>query len=383
MRVLRGKYVILSSLYSVLLCALLLAPFDLHLPILKSEIQWLEDSRGVEIRSTAGIQSSLSAEKLYNAMKEGPGITLEVSIMTKHLDQKGPARIISYSANKLLRNFTIGQQESALIVRLRTTKTDLNGRNPELRVENVFDPNHPQHFVVTYDYSEEKVYVDGQLRHVSTTLSGDFSNWNPTYPFLIGNEKTGNRPWIGKLFLVALYNRALLEEEVVQNYRADPLRGVFGDGSSDRVMDGIITLYLFDQRKGEVILDKSEVKPLIQTQILTGPEITNQAFLRRPFHNFEWSMKQLTDIVINILLFIPLGFTVYAAVISRYNNLRISQMFVLSLGVLFSLWMESLQYYSLVRISSLMDVINNGIGTFFGIIIQKFRAVSYFDPIRS
>lgn len=382
MRVHRVKYVILSS-YIVLLCILLLAPFDLHLPILKSEIQWLEDSRGVEIRSTAGIQSSLSAEKIYNVMKGGSGITLEVWLTTKHLNQKGPARIISYSANKLRRNFTIGQQERDLIVRLRTTKTDLNGRNPELSVGDVFDHNHPQHIVVTYDYSEEKVYVDGQLRVASTVLSGDFSNWNPTYPFLIGNERTGNRPWIGKLFLVALYNRALSEEEVVQNYRADPLREVSGDDSSGRVLDGITTLYLFDQRKGEVILDKSEVMPLIQTQILTGPEITNQAFLQHPFHNFEWSMKQLADIVINIVLFIPLGFTVYEAVISRYNNSGIIKMFVLILGVLFSFWMESLQYYSLVRMSSLMDVINNGIGTFFGIIIQKFRAASYFDPIRS
>ncbi|HEX9757381.1 MAG TPA: LamG-like jellyroll fold domain-containing protein [Nitrospiria bacterium] len=376
MREQRVKYFTLSTLYLVVLFVLLLSPFDLHLPILKSEIQWLEQSRGMEIRGTAGIRSSSSAEKLYNAMKTGSGITLEFWITTKHLNQKGPARIISYSANKVRRNFTIGQEGRDLIVRLRTTKTNLNGKNPEWRVEDVLDSNHPQHIAVTYDFFKEKIYVDGQLRDSSTALSGDFSNWNPTFPLLIGNEGTGNRPWVGKIFLVALYNRALSEQEVVQNYRAESLKGIPGNGPSGRVMDGITTLYLFDQRKGEVIMDKSGVKPFIQTQILTGPEITNQVFLMHPFQNFNLSWKQLTDILINIVLFIPLGYLAYAATVFANNDSGIKMVSVLILGVFFSLCMEYLQYYSLVRISSLMDVINNGIGTFLGIIIQRFRTVS-------
>ncbi len=37
----------------------------------------------------------------------------------------------------------------------------------------------------------------------------DFRNWEPEFPLLFGNEATGDRPWTGRLFEVALYDRAL------------------------------------------------------------------------------------------------------------------------------------------------------------------------------
>ena len=37
----------------------------------------------------------------------------------------------------------------------------------------------------------------------------DFRNWQADYAFLFGNEATGDRPWSGRIFEVALYDRAL------------------------------------------------------------------------------------------------------------------------------------------------------------------------------
>jgi hypothetical protein len=36
----------------------------------------------------------------------------------------------------------------------------------------------------------------------------------------IGNELTNNRPWLGEVFLIAIYNRALSATEVQQNFGA-------------------------------------------------------------------------------------------------------------------------------------------------------------------
>lgn len=35
------------------------------------------------------------------------------------------------------------------------------------------------------------------------------SNWNPSYPLMLGNDATGNRPWHGHIFRVEIANRAL------------------------------------------------------------------------------------------------------------------------------------------------------------------------------
>ena len=42
----------------------------------------------------------------------------------------------------------------------------------------------------------------------------NFSNWDPRFPLLLGNEWTGDRPWKGSVFEVYISNRAISEAEV-------------------------------------------------------------------------------------------------------------------------------------------------------------------------
>ena len=55
-----------------------------------------------------------------------------------------------------------------------------------------------------------------------TNVPGDLTTWNPRFPLLLGNETTGEYPWLGQVFLVAVYNRFLSKAEVGQNYAAGP-----------------------------------------------------------------------------------------------------------------------------------------------------------------
>jgi hypothetical protein len=54
---------------------------------------------------------------------------------------------------------------------------------------------------------------------ISETVGGDFSNWTD-YRLTLANELNQNHPWLGELYLVAIYNRALTTDEVSQNYGA-------------------------------------------------------------------------------------------------------------------------------------------------------------------
>ncbi len=45
---------------------------------------------------------------------------------------------------------------------------------------------------------------------ISATLQAGtrLSNWNPEYPLLIGNERTGDRPWRGRVFALDITDAA-------------------------------------------------------------------------------------------------------------------------------------------------------------------------------
>jgi regulation of enolase protein 1 (concanavalin A-like superfamily) len=74
--------------------------------------------------------------------------------------------------------------------------------------------------VVTYDGATKRLYMDG-IQHATTqAVSGTFSNWNSAHPLILGNETTFDRSWLGTLYLVALYDRALSLAEIQQNYNA-------------------------------------------------------------------------------------------------------------------------------------------------------------------
>ena len=62
-------------------------------------------------------------DRLLSGCKETNELTIEAIIQPDNLTQGGPARIISFSTNGSLRNFTLGQVGEQLILRLRTTST--------------------------------------------------------------------------------------------------------------------------------------------------------------------------------------------------------------------------------------------------------------------
>jgi hypothetical protein len=79
-----------------------------------------------------------------------------------------------------------------------------------------------QHVVITYDqYRGRRIFVNGEH-----TGDQDLEepqrlwNWSPEYNFVIGNEMNRDRPFEGALRLVAIYEYALTEAQITQNFNA-------------------------------------------------------------------------------------------------------------------------------------------------------------------
>jgi hypothetical protein len=336
-----------------------------------NNVRWLGTSNGIEFPQEGQVLSVSSSESLCNRLLAGKGFTLEVWAATDNPNQAGPARIVSYSLNPEKRNFTLGQSKKKLIMRLRTTATDLNGANPHVVVDNVFSISKPQHIVVAYDFSEQRIFVNGEIRLRQRVPSGRFTNWDPSYYLVLGNEATGDRPWIGKIFYLAIYDRALSKEEIQKSYLAGRTRAILLSKEPSRVSDGLMMRYLFEERKGHIVSDDSNSDSPLDLFIPNKIQTHEKTSL---FLDFKGSLKNAIlfgDLVFNILIFMPLGFLSHIMLRNRYGSSFKTFAFVVVAGTLFSFGIESLQHISVTRHCSVIDIISNMSGTAVGVCVER------------
>jgi VanZ family protein len=368
---LKDIYWVLLIIYVLILAGFILWPFDFYVYV-KNDARWIGNSKGIEFLETGQAVSNSSTQEFFDRMIKGSGLTLELWLQTEDQNQFGPARILSYSIDPTSRNFTIGQSYDQLVVRLRTTRTSLNGTNPHLIVDDTFNDRSLQHVVVAYDFSEQRVYINGEQRTRSEILKGDFSNWDPDCRLAIGNEVTGNRPWEGKIYYVAIFNKPLTDREIRQNYLSGmPSKINKEKMENDRFKARIpVARYLFNERKGDTIHDSGSN--------LSPANLFIPKYIRRGTKSFPYFSKDylksnswFSDVIINILIFIPLGILLHGMLRARWGlTLKISLAALLA-GTLFTLGVESMQHFSATRNSSLIDVATNMSGTALGIAMDR------------
>jgi hypothetical protein len=95
-------------------------------------------------------------------------------------------------------------------------------------------------------------YINGQ-EQATTKIAGQCSNWDSNFRLALANELTRDRPWLGELHCVAIYDRALGSRQIARNFK----------GSRDKTAGSPIVLYNFRQGQGDAIKDVSDgSKPL-------------------------------------------------------------------------------------------------------------------------
>lgn len=166
---------------------------------------------------------NISITELIDSLKKTNEITLEAWVRPLKINQPAPSNIISLTRDDTHQGFSlrhIGNEDYYNFgIMLHTTQSDESG-NPEIMTSYNINDQELQHVVFTRDRAgEEKIYVNGSLSY-SGTRGGDFFNWEESYRLELGNLQSGNAPWNGTFYLVAIYNRNLGAEEVIENYNA-------------------------------------------------------------------------------------------------------------------------------------------------------------------
>ncbi|MEO0973584.1 MAG: LamG-like jellyroll fold domain-containing protein, partial [Pseudomonadota bacterium] len=180
-------------------------PADL---VLESEngVDWDDDALTISAPTRAVAPSG--AERVFDACTASNELTLEAWVVPGVMNDPKQTRIITFSSNTSLRNFTLAQVGTRYEVRIRTTTTGLNGFQKLLN--SAFGTAKPQlqHVVAVRNAQGlTRLYIDGALS-ASTFLGGNFSNWEPNMQFGLTNEfgvsaNNSGRDWQGEHHLAA------------------------------------------------------------------------------------------------------------------------------------------------------------------------------------
>lgn len=173
----------------------------------------------LEIKSKASIQSEDASRRLAQAISQSGEFTLEAWIRPANTKQEGPARIVTLSRNSSERNFTLGQEKDQFDMRFRTTETSKNGLPSTSTARKSLEPK-LTHVVYSKDsHGRARIFLDGEVV-ADQKVSGAMKNWSDSYRLALGDELSGDRPWLGTYYLVALYSRELEPSEIRTHFQA-------------------------------------------------------------------------------------------------------------------------------------------------------------------
>ena len=369
---------ILGVLYLVVLFLTLLFPFDFSSPFATREnsATWVGKEEGVAFGQSGMLISATTQPGLYRGLTFGEGLTIELWLKTASAHQSGVvARIVSYSLNLWERNFTVGQDGHDLIFRLRTTRTDADGE-PSLDVAGVFLPGRMQHIVVTYDFAETRVYIDGKLRALSGRVEGGFGTWGASQFLVFGNEVSGARPWNGSIVYAAIYDRVVPSNVISVRHETGP---------RPANMPPVLLAYDFTRGLNDAGEERDTAGTISPTRRLEKP--ARVALHARLFFSYSggkmrFGEPDVWDLTRNVILFLPFGVFGFSIARQQTRSAVTTILATIAAATIVSATCEGLQFFQDARSSSILDVGTNVAGALVGVLgswIWRGRLLQHAD----
>ena len=132
--------------------------------------EWVNSRVGVKM-DHAVLSPEAPNDGLLDRIVSAGAFSIEVRCRPADLTQRGPARIVGSSDGPLRRNFSLAQEGSALVFRVRNYFNGPNGTDFELTAENALS-GQPAHIIATYSRGVSTIFLDGRALTPRVDLRG-------------------------------------------------------------------------------------------------------------------------------------------------------------------------------------------------------------------
>ena len=213
---------------------------------------------------------------------------------------------------------------------------------------------------IRLDQSGAALYLNGERvssQAVGISLPSDFSGLR----VVLGNDPDGRHPWSGRIAGFALYEVAMDSVELKELWRSWSQQQQF----SGLPTTGAVVFYDFLNAEDGVILDGS-----VNGHHLQIPD--DRVFIAPRFAEFELTLTPTTDLLVNLLGFMPFGYLLSLWWSNRANK-RINLIMVCFCSALLSASIEFSQAWIPTRDSNLLDFLLNISGALAGAGLHRRR----------
>jgi VanZ like family/Concanavalin A-like lectin/glucanases superfamily len=352
------SWAIIGSCVGTLTIILVAGLWPFHSP--KNDVTWLPGENGIRISSHGCLVSS-SSFRAYDS-KDGSSGSLELWIKPA-LATKGRRTILAFEGpGDDSTAFSLQQDGNTLIIQRKNT--DKNGvfHTAEFALREALVGDSRTELAITFGPHDTKVYRNGILAATAKLIG----NSTPVFAgrLVLGNFLNVGGTWPGQIYGLAIYGRELGPEAVISHYEN------WNNFRRPTVteMEQPVALYLFDERAGRIVHDQlgSHNSLLIPERYL----VLHPQFLTVPWRHFRSTPGYWKDVAINIIGFVPFGFSFFA----YFSTVRITKkaaLLVVLLGFFTSLTIEVLQAWLPTRSSGINDLITNTLGTGLGVLLYR------------
>ncbi len=343
------------------LCALVIAgvlfatlwPFN---PFPSNQVSWLPNANGVRF----GAHGVIVSKSLLAASTTSAGESCSLEMFLSPAETTRSYTILNFYVPENPGQFRVRQWMDGLLV--NRNFLDTRGSNPRQKmkamkfdVDHAFQPGKVLLLTITSGAGGTTVYLDGRKAQVFprfTILRSDMAG-----QIVMGTSATDYLTWPGEIHGLAIYSKELLPEEVLRHYET------WTTSTGLANLDGAVALYAFTEKAGREI--HSSVASGPDLEIPSTFRIPHKAFLRSPIREFEVTWKYLSDVLLNIGGFVPVGFLL-CAFFALTRPRRNAFLYAVLAGGMLSFAIEVMQAYIPQRVSGVTDIITNTLGSALG-----------------
>jgi len=345
----------------LVLCGILVAglwPF--HAP--RNQVHWLGRGNGLQFGKYGSV---VSAGAFRNTPQTDGSCSLEIWLLPKRARASGT--ILSfYRPQSDVAPFALRQSLSDLVLQRQSRNQSRRVRTIKVYVDDVLRQRKPILLAISSGPAGTTVYADGVL--VKRIAGFAISNQELSGRLVLGNSPVTTDEWAGQIKGLAVYNRQLSADEVLQHYEN-------WASNNEPVLTGdenAVALYRFNEGSGNIVHNHIDAA----TDLLIPDRffVVHAQFLERPWDEFRPDWNYWKDVGINIAGFIPLGFFFYAYLILARRTER-PALAVILFGFAVSLTIEVLQSFLPTRDSGMTDLMTNTLGTAIGVGILRLGFV--------
>jgi hypothetical protein len=344
-------------LLSAMLAGLLVAGLRPFYFFPKNQISWLPDGPGILFHGHSQIvaPSPLGARDHANAATAPPEMTLELWLSSL---SQGPVilDLLSVYVSREREPFAVEQWDRRLVVAGLFRDGQGHRQFSRVGVDDVFATGARRFITVTSGPAGTKIYLEGVLKDDSPRMTIENENFDGT--LLLGQTAIARQEWRGVMLGLAFYDKQLSPDDVAANYAAWRR----GDTDALKTRAPGAAIYPFNESQGVVVNNRGNLGSNLD--IPRRLRAIDPEILELP----SWrDLTDVSDVVTNILGFVPFGFllVLFLKRSRRWSNGKAAGV-AIAIGFTVSLVIELLQVFLPSRDSSMLDLINNTLGTAIG-----------------